>query len=220
MPTSQNGWPASPSLARRPLVVEGVEFVGGIVDNADVETLFAYALGRFHREVEPLVNPGCWGFSYRENRNDPTSLSNHSSGTAVDANAPQHPNGVPTARTFTPAQIATVHAILADLDGVVRWGGDYQNTPDSMHFEINAVPVRVAIVAARLRRAQEDDMPYTEQQLTDIVRAAVAAELQPFRDQTKRQAMRISGLIRDVRGKVKDTAVLAKLDEIEQELQA
>jgi hypothetical protein len=219
MATSQNGWPASPSLARRPLIVGGVEFIGGIVDNKDVATILGYVMTRFHHEVEPLHNPGCWGFSYRENRNDPNSLSNHSSGTAVDANAPQHPNGVPTSRTFTAAQIATVHPILDAVDGVVRWGGDYTGTPDSMHFEINSVPVRVAIVAARIRRAQEDDMPYTEKQLTDIVRAAVKAEVEPLLAQNKRIRHAVMGGIRDVRAKVKDADVLAKLDEMQKALE-
>lgn len=151
MATSQNGWAASSTLPRRKLVVEGVEFVGGIVDNDDVATVLGYVAEQFHERVEPLHNPGCWGFYYRANRNDPTSLSNHSSGTAIDINAPKHPNGVATAQTFTRDQIAEVHRILAEVGGVVRWGGDYTRTVDAMHFEINAGAAAVARAAARLR---------------------------------------------------------------------
>lgn len=151
MPTSQNGWSASPTLKRRSLVVAGVTFVGGIVDNDDVATVLGYVATQFHKRVEPLKDPGCWGFYYRANRNDPTSLSNHSSGTAIDINAPAHPNAVSTAKTFTPAQIVTVHKILMEVGNVVRWGGDYTKTVDAMHFEINASSDAVAKVAARLR---------------------------------------------------------------------
>lgn len=173
MPTSQNGWSASPDLPTRPLVVDGVAFIPGIRDDDDVATVLGYVLTQFHERVEPLRNPGCWGFSYRPNRNDPTSLSNHSSGTAVDANAPAHPNGVPTAQTFTPTQIAEVHQILAEVDHAVRWGGDYTITPDSMHFEINTNPTTLREVAARL----EDDMPYTEQQLRAIISDEIAKQV-------------------------------------------
>lgn len=151
MATSQNGWPAAPDLKRRKLIVNGVEFVGGIVDNDDVATVLGYVAAQFDKRVERLVNPGCWGFYYRANRNDPTSLSNHSSGTAIDINAPKHPNGVPTARTYSPAWIIEVHKILAEVNSVVRWGGDYTKTVDAMHFEINASPEAVARAAARLR---------------------------------------------------------------------
>jgi len=172
MPTSQNGWSASPDLRLRPLVVAGVAFVPGIRDDDDVATVLGYVLTQVHERVEPLRNPGCWGYSYRPNRNDPNSLSNHSSGTAVDANAPAHPNGVPTAQTFTAAQIAEVHAILAEVDGAVRWGGDYTHTPDSMHFEINTDPATLHQVAERLR---EGDMAQYADQLNAIQAAAERA---------------------------------------------
>lgn len=173
MPTSQNGWSASTTLATRKLVVNGVEFLGGIRDNDDVETVLDYVLEQFDQRVEPLKNPGCWGGNYRANRNDPTSLSNHASWTAVDANAPAHPNGVPTSRTFTVTQVAEVHKILAEVDHAIRWGGDYTGTPDAMHFEVNCDAATLHAVAERLR----DDMPYTKDELTAIVKAAVEAEI-------------------------------------------
>lgn len=172
MATSQNGWSASPNLALRPLVIGGVSFLPGIRDNDDVEIVLRYVLTQFHERVEPLRNPGCWGFSYRENRNDPNSLSNHSSGTAVDANAPRHPNGVPTANTFSAAQISEVHQILAEVWDSVRWGGDYRTTPDSMHFEVNCTSDELASVAREL----EDDMPkYRE--WTDADKKALAGDV-------------------------------------------
>lgn len=172
MATTDNGWPAAPDLALRPLVVDGIAFVPGIVDNDDVATVLGYVLTQFHERVEPLRNPGCWGFAYRPNRNDPTHLSRHSGGIAVDANAPAHPNGVPTARTFTPAQVAEVHRILTEVDGAVRWGGDYTGTPDAMHFEIDTDPATLHQVADHLR---EDDMAQYAEQLDQIATDAAAA---------------------------------------------
>lgn len=58
----------------------------------------------------------------------------------------------------------------------------------------------------------EDDMPYTEKQLTDIVRAAVAAELEPLREQNKRIRQALMGGIRNIRGKIQDPEILARLD--------
>lgn len=192
MPMSQNGWSASPDLALRPLVIGGVAFVPGIRDNDDVATVLGYVLTQFHQRVEPLRNPGCWGFSYRENRNDPNSLSNHASATAADANAPAHPNGVPTATTFTPAQIDEVHKILDEVDHAVRWGGDYTGTPDAMHFEINTNPAALHLVAQRL---QEDDMAKYDELLAQI--AADAAATRAAAEKTLRLTER--GRDREVR---------------------
>lgn len=148
---SQNGWQAGPAITLRPFVVNGVSFAPGIRDDDDVEAVLRYVLTQFDLRVEPLHSPGCWGFSYRPNRNDPNSLSNHASGTAVDANAPRHPNGVATTRTFTPAQVAEVHRILLEVRSAVRWGGDYHGTPDAMHFEINVDAASLRGVAEGLR---------------------------------------------------------------------
>lgn len=181
MTTSYNGWPASKDLPLRPLVVNGVSFSPGIRDDADLEVVFRYIAEQWAERVEPLVSPGCWGFYYRPDRNDLSKLSCHSSGTAIDFNAPRHPNGAEA----PPALIATVHPILTsitELADLVHWGGDwhYVNglTPDPMHFELHAYdPAMLKRVADRIRNLQEDDMPYTEQQLTDIVGKAVKAEL-------------------------------------------
>lgn len=66
----------------------------------------------------------------------------------------------------------------------------------------------------------EDDMPYTEKQLTDLMRSAVKAELEPITAQNKRIAQRMGGLIRDVRSRVKDNPeIIAKLDEMQKALE-
>jgi hypothetical protein len=163
---SQNGWPASSN--KRTISVElfkvaGVEFVGG-VKAGDVADVLGYVLMRVHLEVEKLVPGWCWGWAYRAVRAG-SSLSNHASGTAVDVNAPVHPLG--KRGTFSPQQRDRIRDVLSDVDGVVRWGGNYNGRPDEMHFEINAGPAAVAVVAARLRRPaltpiEENDMANVE----------------------------------------------------------
>lgn len=168
---SGNGWTASAHLATRPLVVNGVAFLPGIRDDDDVATVLGYVATQYAYRVEPLHNPGCWGYSYRANRNDPNSLSNHASGTAIDCNAPAHPNGTPPTHSFTPDQITECHAIVRECAPAIRWGGDYTHTLDPMHWEVNCDAAELHVVAERLR----DDMPYTEEQLTAIVQAAAQA---------------------------------------------
>lgn len=155
MATSYNGWPAS----RFPNVIGinskwaplGHPFPGGI-KGGDVETIFTYLVHQLHARVEPIewYAPGDeWGYNYRANVNNPNSLSCHASGTAIDYNATRHPNG--RRGTFTAAQVRQIREIQKELDGVIRWGGDFSGTPDEMHFEINASAAKVAEVARRLR---------------------------------------------------------------------
>jgi len=63
--------------------------------------------------------------------------SNHSSGTAIDLNALQHPQGVATSKTFSDKEITRIHNRLKMYEGCIKWGGDYRTTPDAMHFEID-----------------------------------------------------------------------------------
>lgn len=154
MPRSQNGWSASPSLST--VVIEPVKGCRlRVRNNKNVIAIFTYLVQQFHERVDDVTRPhpaDDWGFYYRANVNSPNELSNHSSGTAIDLDATEHPNGVSTSRTFTPKQIAEVHEILRELDGVVRWGGDYTRTADAMHFEINVRPGRLRSVGRKLRK--------------------------------------------------------------------
>lgn len=148
--TSQNGWPAGSSSAipLATLAVGAATFPAG-VRRGDVHTVLGYVARRFDREVEALVKGWCWGHSYRVISGS-TSLSNHSSGTAIDLNAPRHPLG--KAGTFSTAQRTRIHSIVSACNGVVRWGGDYSGRKDEMHFEINVRPgdARLAALARRI----------------------------------------------------------------------
>lgn len=151
MVVSQNGWPADPDpavIGIVPLTVDGVT-IGDGVRGGDVATVFAHLLHQIHTRVQPLQDGWCWGYKYRPIAGS-TVVSNHASGTAVDVNAPVHPQGV--AGTFLPAQVAELRAVLAVYGGAVRWGGDYRAPAvvDEMHFEINTDPARLAQVVAQL----------------------------------------------------------------------
>ena len=148
---SQNGWEAGD---RTKVKLTTVTVPGTStrlpVRAGDVATVLLWAATRWHREVEPLVEPGNWGYAYRAIRGA-TTLSNHASGTAIDLNAPKHPLGTNPEANFTKDQIKAVRRIVADSGGVLRWGGDYTGRKDGMHLEINAGPAAVAALAARIR---------------------------------------------------------------------
>lgn len=177
MANSQNGWPVVGPGAVIDRAVHGVEFPNGWL-KGDVDVVFTHLIDRLHNEVEPIdrktprppVTPGsCWGWFVKRIEGSST-ISNHASGTAIDYNAQAHPMGV--RNTYSATDRAKIRAILADLDGVVRWGGDYTGRPDDMHFEIHADRAAVARVADRIRH-QEDIVEAADR--TAIAKAVVDA---------------------------------------------
>jgi murein L,D-transpeptidase YcbB/YkuD len=93
MATSYNGWPASPNPADfgglEKLIVAGESFAPG-VRAGDVHAVFQYVAEQLHARVEPVVRADWhqaddWGYSYRANVNNPSTLSCHASGTAKHA---------------------------------------------------------------------------------------------------------------------------------------
>jgi len=158
MATSQNGWTVDKTGALQDrTAVHGVTFPNG-VRRGDVATVLFYVAGRFHREVEPLHPGWCWGWFVKVIEGS-TSISNHASGTAIDLNAPNHP--IARSGTFSGAKVKAIRRILADCDGVVRWGGDYSGRKDEMHFEINKGAAAVSLLCQKFK-AQEDDMTKDE----------------------------------------------------------
>lgn len=147
MPTSQNGWPVvTDSGALTPL-----KWVTGRVLPGDVHAVFSELCRRFNAEVEPITQAHSWGWAYRPIRGASGGYSNHASGTAIDLNAPRHPLGA--TGTFTAKQVTRIRAILADLDGVIRWGGDYSGRKDAMHFEVVGTRAQVHRIALALDAA-------------------------------------------------------------------
>lgn len=164
MTSSYNGWPASADSGSigidRDFEVAGVEFPGG-VRAGDVATVLGYVADQIHRRVEPIVPGWCWGYEYRANVNNPSTMSCHASGTAIDYNAPNHANGTSTGPSggggWTGAQYDEINRILAEVDHAVDW----LTSNDPMHFEIDVDAGELARVAASLP-GNEDDMPLND----------------------------------------------------------
>lgn len=143
MIASQNGWPVFDTApdATTP-------WITGRVRPGDVDVIFTWLGEQFHERVEHIRKDWSWGWAKRSVRGS-TAISNHASATANDFNAPAHVLG--KRGTFTPKQVDAIHAILRELEGVVRWGGDYVNRADEMHFEIIKGAAEVKRVADKIR---------------------------------------------------------------------
>lgn len=153
MSTSQNGWPGLPADSSKlhPWVIPGQGTDTQIrLHNGSAGFLLAHLALCFDSKVEVLDEPVLddWGYAYRPVRGYTSTLSNHASGTAEDLNATDHPLGSPG--TFTDAEVEQIHRFLTRYDGCVRWGGDYRNRKDAMHFEIDRQLSSCEAVARRL----------------------------------------------------------------------
>jgi hypothetical protein len=154
--TSYNGWPASDNKAS--IGVEpfgdavGLPFPGG-VKAGDVATVLGYVATQLHYRVEPCVAGWDWGHSFKANVNNPSQLSCHASGTAIDYNAPDHPNG--SSNTFSDQQVGEIYAILNEVQGAVDWLEGY----DEMHFEIAVDAGTLSRIAATLPATGTDPAP-------------------------------------------------------------
>jgi uncharacterized protein YukE len=152
---SQNGWPVNPPRSAH--TIPGTNIRVTVADGPAGDVLM-HVLGQVNSRVEgvelngPAGEHDDWGYADRNVRGS-QSISNHASATAVDINATRHVLGAQG--TFTPAQTGEIHRILAEVDNVVRWGGDYTGRRDEMHFEIIGSQEEVAAVAERLRQAQQ-----------------------------------------------------------------
>ena len=157
--TSYNGWPAHSDKSA--IGVVSSEWFPGGVKSGDVTTVFRYFVEQFNARVEPLVGGWCWGYNYKANVNNPSSLSCHASGTALDLNAPSHPNGV--RGTFTDAQRGEIYAILDECQGAIWWlDGVDGGTADEMHVEIQVDAATLSRIAASLPNGpgpQPDEPP-------------------------------------------------------------
>lgn len=149
MAISQNGWTVITSGANENLVA--IPKIAGRVRKGDVAAIFTDLVEYFDKNIED-VDRGKdeWGYAFRAIRGQSSGYSNHASGTAIDLNATQHPIGA--RNTFSDAQEKKIRAILKERYlGKIRWGGDYQNRADEMHFEVNGSAADMRRVVAHLK---------------------------------------------------------------------
>lgn len=150
MPNSANGWSANDRSVIATYTVPGTTLRVPL-RKGDVSVVLLEYLRRYHLEVESLyhVPQDLWGYAERTIRGSSTTLSNHASGTAVDARAVK--NGLGMVRTFTAKQEAALDRLLAWFDGVLRHGKNYSGRKDPMHAEINRGAAEVRRVADKIR---------------------------------------------------------------------
>lgn len=137
---SQNGWSVVTSKG-----CVNIESPGGWkvpVRKGDVAVIFRELFKELSK-IDPAVKGWSWGWAPRKIRGG-SSISNHASATAVDHNAPRHPLG--KANTFKAADRPKIRALAKRLG--LRWGGDYKNRKDEMHFEIIVSAARAKQIAA------------------------------------------------------------------------
>ena len=150
---SANGWTASKNRAE--IGIESFTVPGTKLKLACAKAVAPLLVGfaaEFHELIEPIDEGTLddWGYAYRDVRGSTTTLGNHSSGTAIDLNATQHPLG--KVGTFPNDKVPMIRA-LAKKYGLM-WGGDYKNRKDEMHFEIALTPAKAAALIEKLGKSK------------------------------------------------------------------
>ena len=150
MLTSYNGWPASKDQAE--IGIKSYAVPGTLIKLRCAEKVAPLLVGfaaEFHNLIEPLDVGSLddWAYAYRDVRNVPGKLSNHSSGTALDLNSSRHKLG--QVGTFEAGKVPMLRA-LAHKYGLT-WGGDYKGRKDEMHFEISIDAVKVAALIKKIQ---------------------------------------------------------------------
>lgn len=152
MSLSQNGWPAlapdSPKL--HSWVIPGSKTKLRL-RNGSAGFLLVHLALWFDQRIEDVDGPRLddWGYAYRPVRGYTATLSNHSSGTAMDLNATKHV--LSAENTFSRDDERLIRRrVDRFFDDCIRWGGEYQGRKDEMHFEINADLARCERMARRL----------------------------------------------------------------------
>lgn len=189
---SQNGYTANDESRTKVYTIAGTSRKIRLHSGAP-GALLARFFAWFDKHIEPIDvgQLDDWGFAVRPIRGQEVeydkdgnaiNLSNHASGTAGDMNATKH--GLGQRGTFTKAKAAAIRAELRrpEYGGCIRWGGDYVNRADEMHFEIVRSEAACAAALKKLTTLEDDDMPLTPADLEGVYDKAYAANKQYGRD--------------------------------------
>lgn len=152
--TSANGWEmetvvdGNGHIYTRP--VPGTPLRGVQVRIGEVEQVLVHAIQRFHYEVDGLRDGDVESWRPPANFGGADAISNLASGTAVRVRPGFYPAG--SEGGFFPGQLAVLRDILAELDGVVRWGGDDAAVDESLlYIDVRPGDPRLSQVAERIR---------------------------------------------------------------------
>jgi hypothetical protein len=145
---SANGWPI---ITQAPaLRVEGADLIVTLA-SGPAAIILLHCLRRYLYEVDHAL-PQRELLGHLRTPPGPTPYeSNHLSGTAIAVRPGWYPTG--TSGGFTRPDELRIRDILADCEGVVRWGGDTLPIKES-HFQIDVPPTspRLPGLAAKLQR--------------------------------------------------------------------
>lgn len=155
---SPNGWEMEKvtdgggTIWSRP--VPGTPLEGVTVRIGAPEAVLVHVIRRFHYEIDELRKGDVVGWRRPGAVRKGLPEGNQAFGTAVRIHPGHYPRGVKGG--FFPQQEVVIRDILAELDGVVRWGGD-DRKPDESLFYLAVKPGdrRPAGVVARLGRWRE-----------------------------------------------------------------
>jgi len=132
VPASTNGWPLEKQANHVSTVwTRTVSGTGLSVDIriGDAEAILLHVVRRFHYEVEQLHHVDLVGWQTIGSLNKKLPESNLASGTAVRVRP-----GASSKGGLFPLQETVLRDILADCDGVVRWGGDDSHVDESLFY--------------------------------------------------------------------------------------
>ncbi|MFD8205348.1 hypothetical protein ACFV2S_02875 [Streptomyces sp. NPDC059695] len=151
---SKNGWEMEKTADDRGHIytrpVPGTPLDGVRMRMAEVETVLVHVITRFHYEIDALRAGEVVGWREPGSVRKGLAESNLASGTAVQIRPGSYPSGARGG--FFPLEELVIRDILADCDGVVRWGGD-DARPDESLFSIDVPPGddRLTRAAAKIR---------------------------------------------------------------------
>ncbi|WP_405777291.1 hypothetical protein [Streptomyces sp. NBC_01538] len=142
VPAPAGGWKGGRSANGWPVLTQATEYdIEGSgqsvrLADGDASVLLLHVARRFHYEIDELRKGDVHGHRSSGAVRAPYE-SNHLSGTALAIRPEAYPVGVKGG--LYPRELAIVRDILTELDGAVRWGGDFE-TPKESHFEIALRP--------------------------------------------------------------------------------
>ncbi|WP_329041424.1 hypothetical protein OHT61_25525 [Streptomyces sp. NBC_00178] len=159
---SGNGWEMQKAVdAEGEIVTHSVAGTGLRVSlrEGDAATLLLHVVRRFHYEIDALGLPGeptpiqGW-VAPGKVRDTARPRSNQASGTAVVIRPGTYPPGVRGG--LTAAQQLVLRDVIADTEGLVRWGGDDRPADEGLFYlAVGPDDTNLPGVAAKLRAWRE-----------------------------------------------------------------
>jgi hypothetical protein len=146
--TTQNGWNVVGSKGVSTFRVEGSGVAVTLLAGA-VATVLLHVARRWHYDIAELNPTEVLGHTTVRKVAAPLE-SNYLSGTAMAIRPSAYPIG--TADNMFGNELLVVRDVLAECEGVVRWGGDDPDMPKEGHFQIDVGPKDPALerVAAKV----------------------------------------------------------------------